>query len=667
MLLGLLRDDRGKTVLNEPLEDFRTRDQDADFGPAHGRDAEEGAVLQHGEGAQKAGAGKEKGDGPAARKPSSGGEHAVVVARAAHDVRDEVEAFEAFRIHQQHAVAGGPEIDLALARFGFHFHAFAGHVPGKAAGRVVLVYPAFRMGIVFLHIDAVAAHLLKAADVARRQFLSGGEGGPLFLAGDDLGHVVQGVLADGLFHGHGDGRGHGFGLLRQRHAGPFLIGGLALTGAADTAVGGGVIRAAEGATGRLAEGVMAEEVLAQAHGLKREDGFPGFLDLGLKAFAVLFPFGAFLEEPAADFVVGTELVVVQMHADAFTRALVVERHGVDAEGQHAQPAVAHRAGGEQLHGVGQAVGRFAYGVVQHAFGHVAFGEFHHVAADDQAGSRVPVKSAGLLDECFVRPLAESHDYLNALALLQERAFGGRLVLQVLHGDALRRRKAERFRRKGSVRLEGSQRHFVGVAVKVQYLHLLDQGVCLVHPQDGLHKLRGRFLRIEAQHGHPVFVGFGFNGKILVQPGLSRDHLNDGARILHHFGRVLIGKLFVGQIVPDVLVRDDQQFRVRRERFPAHAQGLLKGQRSLAGFFRTAFLMEEALGEISGKGLHGLVFFLYLAREGWSRRVGKARRRQHEAERAGEKGYTHSLSPEKEVLRPAGRKFRQPRLYRRRAF
>lgn len=94
------------------------------------------------------------------------------------------------------------------------------------------MHPAFGMRRVFLNVDAVFAHLLEAADVSGGKLLPGDERGPLFLARDDLRHVVQGVLADRLLDRDRDGSGH-TGLLRQGEAGAVLIRGLSLAGAAD--------------------------------------------------------------------------------------------------------------------------------------------------------------------------------------------------------------------------------------------------------------------------------------------------------------------------------------------------------------------------------------------------------------------------------------------------
>ena len=102
--------------------------------------------------------------------------------RVQHHVGHEVEALEAFSVHQQHSVARSPEVDLAFARGGFHFHAVAGHEPGETAGGVVLMHPASGMRRVFLNVDAVFAHLLEAADVSGGKLLPGDERGPLFLA-----------------------------------------------------------------------------------------------------------------------------------------------------------------------------------------------------------------------------------------------------------------------------------------------------------------------------------------------------------------------------------------------------------------------------------------------------------------------------------------------------
>ena len=335
------------------------------------------------------------------------------MARTAHHVGHEIEALKALRVHQQHPVARGPEVDLAFARGGFHFHAVAGHEPGKAAGGVVLMHPALGMRRVFLNVDAVFAHLLEAADVSGGKLLPGDERGTLFLARDDLRHVVQGVLADRLLDRDRDGSGH-TGLLRQGEAWAVLIRGLSLAGAADPAVGGGVVGAAERAAGDRPERTVPEHVLTDADLAEREDRLARFLDLGLQPFGILLLLGALLEEPAADGVVGLQLVVVELDAEAFSGSFVVQGHRVNAEGQDAEPAVAERARRKQLHGVGKAVGRFTDGVVQDAFRHVALGKLHHVAADDQAGSGIPVKGTGLFHEFFMRPGADGHGHLAGL-------------------------------------------------------------------------------------------------------------------------------------------------------------------------------------------------------------------------------------------------------------
>ena len=151
---------------------------------------------------------------------------------------------------------------------------------------------------------------------------------------------------------------------------------------------------AERAAGDRAERAAPKHVLTDADFAEREDRLARFLDLGLQPFAILLLLGALLEEPAADGVVGLQLVVVELDADAFPGRLVVQGQRVNAEGQDAEPAVADRAWRKHLHGVGEAVGRFADGVVQDAFRYVALGKLHHVAADDQAGSGIPVKGTG---------------------------------------------------------------------------------------------------------------------------------------------------------------------------------------------------------------------------------------------------------------------------------
>ena len=71
--------------------------------------------------------------------------------------------------------------------------------------------------------------------------------------------------------------------------------------------------------------------------------------------------------------------------------------------------------------------------------------------------------------------------------------------------------------------------------------------------------------------------------------------------------------------------------------PADPERLLEGEGALAGFLGAAFLMDEALGEFSGKGLHRLIFFLHLSRNGGSRRVRSARADQQQGHGAGKKG------------------------------
>lgn len=125
--------------------------------------------------------------------------------------------------------------------------------------------------------------------------------------------------------------------------------------------------AAERAAGDRPERTVPEHVLTDADLAEREDRLARFLDLGLQPFGILLLLGALLEEPAADGVVGLQLVVVELDADAFAGSFVVQGHRVNAEGQDAKPAVAERARRKQLHGVGKAVGRFTDGVVQDAF------------------------------------------------------------------------------------------------------------------------------------------------------------------------------------------------------------------------------------------------------------------------------------------------------------
>ena len=109
---------------------------------------------------------------------------------------------------------------------------------------------------------------------------------------------------------------------------------------------------------------------------------------------------------------------------------------------------------------------------------------------------------------------------------------------------------------GRVGRQRGQGHFIGIAVEVQNLRLLDQLRALVHPEERLHKLRRRIFGVEPEHGQSVVVRLGLDGEILVEAALAGDDLNDGAGVVDHFRRILVGQLLVGQVVPYILVRDD---------------------------------------------------------------------------------------------------------------
>ena len=258
--------------------------------------------------------------------------------------------------------------------------------------------------VLFGQIHGISAHSLEAAHIAAGNDLARHHGRALGHSGLDAGHVVQGRSSHGLGHGHGTQGG----AAAERQPRPLGVGRIPLAGPAHRAEGGGMGLAAHGATRDVALVAAAEVVGLYLDVLSGQDGDARLVNFLLQLVGILLPLGRGLQEPGLDGRIRVKLVHVQTHAHPPAVALVVQAHGVQPQVENAQPAVARRAGRKQLDGVGQTVGGFADGVVQHAVGHVAAGQFHHIPADDQAGSGIAVEFAGFLHEFFVRIGTDAH-------------------------------------------------------------------------------------------------------------------------------------------------------------------------------------------------------------------------------------------------------------------
>ena len=140
-------------------------------------------------------------------------------------------------------------------------------------------------------------------------------------------------------------------------ADPARVGRLPAAGAADRAIAGRVGLAAGRAGRDGAFAAPAHELGPQGDGLHGTDGRPGRADLLAQAVTVLLLLGLQFEEPLTDGRVRLQAGGVHRHPHALAGPLVEEGHGVQAEIEDPQPSVAHGAGGEHLHGVGQAPGR----------------------------------------------------------------------------------------------------------------------------------------------------------------------------------------------------------------------------------------------------------------------------------------------------------------------
>ena len=266
----------------------------------------------------------------------------------------------------------------------------------------------------FLRVHPVAPHLLQTADVSGADLLPGVECGGFFLAGNDAGHVVQGVLPHGLLHGHGLRHGARGGVRGgESQAGADLIGRLALTGTADAPEDRGIPVPAQRTADHLPLAFMPQHGGPYTDGTHTENIGSGVADFLLQTFRILLGLSLFLEEPGPDLRPGSELVHIKVHPHAFAGMLVEQAQGVDAEIADTQPAVARGAGGQKLHRVRQALHRFADGVVEDAFGQCAAGRFHHISADDHPRCGVAVELTDFFHKLVVSPGADGHTNLLA--------------------------------------------------------------------------------------------------------------------------------------------------------------------------------------------------------------------------------------------------------------
>ena len=247
-----------------------------------------------------------------------------------------------------------------------------------------------RLGMVF-DVDLVFAHGLEPADVAGMDVGPGGEFHALGLPGHDAGHVVEHATAGRLVHGHGP---------QFRRVGGHEVGGFAGAAPADGPVGLGIALAAGRAHADGPHVGLDHERRLHGHRGQQADMAGGGLDLGEKAFAVLFFFRLELEEPGVDFRPVLQMLGIDPGPIALAGELVVERERIAAEVDHPHPAVAVAWRGEDLHGVGQALLGFHHGVKKRSLGQHGPGGVHHVAADDEPGGGVAVEGGGDLEELF---------------------------------------------------------------------------------------------------------------------------------------------------------------------------------------------------------------------------------------------------------------------------
>ncbi len=103
---------------------------------------------------------------------------------------------------------------------------------------------------------------------------------------------------------------------------------------------------------------------------------------------------------------------VETDARPFPRIFVIQGKGINTKMIDLQPAVAHRAGGQQLDGIRETLDRFRNGVVQDAFRQGTPCHFHHISADDDPGGHMAMKILYHGHKGIVIPLSDPHACLH---------------------------------------------------------------------------------------------------------------------------------------------------------------------------------------------------------------------------------------------------------------
>ena len=320
----------------------------------------------------------------------------------ADHLRHQIELAQTRFVHPEHPLPCGAEADLPLPDIVRRVDAVAGHVFAEGFSHLVFMNPVRGNGLVF-HIDGIAPHELKTAQIAPADGLTGDHGRAFGHARLNARHVVQGHPAHGLAHGNARQIRPGEGKPRTSE-----IRRLSPAGTAYRAEHARMRLAADGAA-HDASPIRAAHVFSlHRDGLGGENGNARLVNFLLQQIAVLLLLGRGLHIPCADGRPGIEPVQIKTHAHALARALVIQAHGVQAEIENSHPAVADGAGRKQLNGIRQAVGCLADGVVQHPAGHMAFGQLHHVRSDDEAGRGIAVELARHFHKFLMCPLAQTH-------------------------------------------------------------------------------------------------------------------------------------------------------------------------------------------------------------------------------------------------------------------